>query len=57
MKCFRVRYVGVIWLLFLLQHLYLNDVWLDKDQRINNIKTHVLKRLDIFKIYQLRHTQ
>ena len=58
MKWFRVRYVGVIWLLFLLEHLYLIDVWLDKDHRTNTIKTHVYKRLDyVFKFYQLRHTQ
>ena len=43
-----VRYVGVIWFLFLVGHLYLIGVWMGDDQRANVIKTcvyfYVLKK-------------
>ena len=37
----KVRYVGVIWLLFLIGPLYLNGMWLGEDQRTKTINTHV----------------
>ena len=47
-----LAYVGVIWLLSLIGHLYLIGVWLSEDQRTNTIikLTYVNKRMDyIFK--------
>ena len=42
-------YAGVIWLLFLIWHLYLIDVWLGENQR-TPLQIYIEKRLDyIFK--------
>jgi hypothetical protein len=41
-----LRYMGVIWFLFLINPLYLISMWLSEDHRANTIKTHVEKRLD-----------
>jgi hypothetical protein len=35
-----LSYAGVIWLLFLIGHLYLVGVWLSKNRRTNTMKTH-----------------
>ena len=41
-----LRYVGVIWLRFLIESLYLICIWLDEDQRTNIIKTHIHNIVD-----------
>ena len=46
-----LRFVGVIWLLFLIGHPYLIHVWWGEDQRTNTIEIHVSERLDyVFKL-------
>ena len=41
------RCAGVIWLLFLVGHLYLIDVWLGEIQRTNTIKVHCLQEIGL----------
>ena len=53
-----LRYASVIWLLFLIGHLYLIGVYLGDYQRTKTIKTHGSMRLiHVSKFYYLLHTQ
>lgn len=36
-----VKYAGVIWILFLIAHLYLAGMWVGDDHRTNTIEAHV----------------
>ena len=56
--CAILRYVGVIWLPFLIRHLYLIGVLLGDNHRTSTIKTHFKRNLDyIFTFYYPLYTQ
>lgn len=48
-KLFQLRYMGVIWLLLLIGHMYLIGMWYGYDQRTNGIKEKcVFKEIGLF---------
>jgi hypothetical protein len=50
--------VGLKWLVFLIEPLYLNGMWLGEDQRANMIKLHIEKKFDyVVKYLKLLYIQ
>ena len=46
-----IRFVGLIWLLFLIGHLHLIGEWLGEDQRTTTIEHMFKEELDYISIY------